>query len=122
MIRVYGTFYRSIGDFLGGNYLEYGFAKGSVQEVDFLMGLLNLPIGSRILDVGCGARRHSLELAHRGFCTVGIDISECFVVIANKTSDVENLSAEFHVQDAKRMQFEPEFDAAICLCEGAFLL
>lgn len=115
-----GTLYRSVGDFLGENYLEYGFTKGTIQEVDFLIELLDLPVGSKILDVGCGPGRHSLELARRGFRTVGIDISERFVEIANQTAKAEKLTAEFRVQDAKLMQFEPMFDAAICLCEGAF--
>ena len=115
-----GTLYRSAGNFLGENYLEYGFTKGTVQEVDFLIELLGLPVGAKVLDVGCGPGRHSLELARRGFRAVGIDISERFVDIANQTANAEELTAEFHVQDAKLMQFKPEFDAAICLCEGAF--
>lgn len=115
-----GTLYRSVGNFLGENYLEYGFAKGTVQEVRFLIELLELPSGSSILDIGCGPGRHSLELARRGFRTEGIDISDRFVDIANQIAEAEGLSAKFHVQDAKLMQFEPIFDAAICLCEGAF--
>lgn len=115
-----GILYRSIGDFLGENYLEYGFTKGTVQEVDFLIDLLDLPTGARILDVGCGPGRHSLELARRGFRTVGVDISKRFVEIASQTSRAEHLTAEFHVHDAKLMQFRTEFDAVICLCEGAF--
>lgn len=40
--------------------------------------------------------------------------------MANQIAKAEGLSAEFHIQDAALMQFEPIFDAAICLCEGAF--
>lgn len=115
-----GTLYRSIGNFMGECYLNYGFTKGTVQEVDFLVDLLQLPKGSRILDVGCGPGRHSLELARRGYHTVGVDISERFIEIAEGTAKAEGLPAEFHATDAKAIRFEETFDAAICLCEGAF--
>ena len=115
-----GTFYRSIGDFIGKNYVDYGFTKGTVQEVDFLTELLNLPVGAKILDVGCRSGRHSLEFARRRFHVVGRDISDRFVEIANQTAHAQKLAAEFFVQDARLMQFDREFDAAICLCDGAF--
>lgn len=115
-----GAYYAEIGDFLGERYLDYGFTKGTVQEVDFLVELLALPEGARILDVGCGPGRHSLELARRGFRTLGVDISRAFFEIASRRAAEEGLPAEFVAADARAMTFAGEFDAAICLCEGAF--
>lgn len=77
-----GDYYREIGDFLRENYLEYGFTKGTVQEVDFLLEVINLPPGARVLDVGCGAGRHSLELARRGYRPFGVDISPGLIEVA----------------------------------------
>jgi len=115
-----GAFYKSIGDFLGEAYIDFGFTKGTRRQADFLVEALNLPPSSRILDVGCGTGRHSLELARRGYQLVGVDISEGMVAVARKQAADESLPAEFHVADARDLQFGPEFDAAICLCEGAF--
>jgi SAM-dependent methyltransferase len=115
-----GAYYADIGDFLGERYLEHGFTKGTIQEVDFLVEVLRLPAGARILDVGCGPGRHSLELARRGYRTLGIDLSRAFFEIASRQAANEGLSAEFVVGDARAMTFANEFDAAICLCEGAF--
>lgn len=112
------TFYAEVRDFLKESYLEYGFTKGPLQEVDFLE--TEIPKGSRILDVGCGVGRHSLELARRGYETVGVDISSGFIEIASKPAKAEGLEAEFYVKDGRKLDFENEFDAAICLCEGAF--
>ena len=115
-----GSFYKDIGNFQREAYLNEGYTQGTAQEVDFLEELLQLPIGARILDVGCGAGRHSLELAQRGFRTVGIDISIGLVEYAQKVVAAEHLSAEFRLEDARKLEFEGDFDAAICLCEGAF--
>jgi ubiquinone/menaquinone biosynthesis C-methylase UbiE len=115
-----GDFYEAIGDFLGANYLRYGFTRGTNGEVDFLIDLLALPAGARILDVGCGAGRHSLELARRGFRPIGVDISQGLIDVARRAAADEGLAAEFIVSDARHMSFDREFDAAICLCEGAF--
>jgi SAM-dependent methyltransferase len=112
------TFYAEVGNFLKESYLEYSFTKGTLQEVNFLE--TEIPKSSRILDVGCGVGRHSLELARRGYKTVGIDISSGFIDVANQAAKAEGLEAEFHIRDARRLDFENEFDAAICLCEGAF--
>lgn len=115
-----GSYYKEIGDFLGENYLQYGFTQGTEQEVGFLVDLMGLRPGHRILDVGCGPGRHSLALARRGMHMTGVDISPRFVEIAAERAAREQLPATFLEQDARTMSFSREFDAAICLCEGAF--
>lgn len=115
-----GTFGREISNFQRERYLEQGYTKGTSQEVDFLLELLELPPEARLLDVGCGPGRHCLELARRGFRPVGIDIAETFIDYANEVAAAERLPAEFRVMDARALEFEGEFDAVICLCEGAF--
>jgi cyclopropane fatty-acyl-phospholipid synthase-like methyltransferase len=119
-LKYNGAFYAEVGDFIKENYLEYGFTKGTLQEVDFLINELKLAKGAKTLDIGCGAGRHSLELARRGFESVGIDISSGLVEVAKNVASKEKLNATFNVQDARRLEFQSDFDAAICLCEGAF--
>lgn len=115
-----GAYYEEISNFQRERYLEQGYTEGTKQEVDFLLELLNLPPNARVLDVGCGPGRHSLEFARRGFRPVGIDIAEAFIGYANEVAAKEKLPAEFRVMDARALEFESEFDAAVCLCEGAF--
>ena len=119
-IEYSGDFYEDIGDFIRDNYLNYGFTKGTVQEVDFLAELMDQQQNSRILDIGCGPGRHSLELARRGIPSVGIDISSEFINYAKRAALNEGLHADFWVADARTLDFAQEFDGAICLCEGAF--
>ena len=118
--RYDGAHYAAIGDFLRENYLQEGFAQGTVQEVDFLVGALELSPNARILDVGCGAGRHVLEFARRGFRPLGVDLSGGLIEVARDLAASEGLAAEFVVEDARELAFSREFDAAVCLCQGAF--
>jgi SAM-dependent methyltransferase len=67
--------------------------------------------------VGCGPGRHAYLLAERGITVHGIDISQRFVDLARENAPE---GATFERLDARAMNFDAEFDAAICLCQGAF--
>lgn len=81
------------------------------------MRWLNLSPGDRVLDVGCGPGRHAIELAQRGVIVHGIDISDRFIEIARQNAP---RGATFERGDARSLPFDSEFDAVICLCQGAF--
>lgn len=109
--------FEPIAEHLGSAYLRYSFTKGTMQEIDFVVGALDLKPGDRVLDVGCGPGRHAHELARRGMVVHGIDISQRFIDLAIETAPS---GATFERLDARVMPFRAEFDAAICLCQGAF--
>lgn len=115
--------FEPIAEHLGSAYLRYSFTKGTRQEIDFLVEVLDLRPGSRVLDVGCGPGRHALELARRGIDVHGVDISAPFVRIAREAAASEGLTnVTFDRHDARELISldAGEFDAAICLCQGAF--
>lgn len=109
--------FEPIAEHLGSAYLRYSFTKGTEQEIDFVVEALGLKAGDRVLDVGCGPGRHAHEMARRGIVVHGIDISQRFIDLA---SDDAPPGATFERLDARTMPFHQEFDAAICLCQGAF--
>jgi SAM-dependent methyltransferase len=109
--------FEPIAAHLGSAYLRYSFTKGTRQEIDHLVEVLGLQPGAQVLDVGCGPGRHAHELARRGMVVHGIDISARFVELA---TDSAPPGATFERLDARAMAFDSEFDAVICLCQGAF--
>jgi SAM-dependent methyltransferase len=115
--RPHAHWFEGLADHLGAAYLRYSFTYGTEQEVDFLVRVLGLRPGARVLDVGCGPGRHAHALARRGITVHGVDISQRFVDLA---IDAAPDGATFERVDARTMTFRDEFDAAISLCQGAF--
>lgn len=109
--------FEPLADHMGEAYLRYSFTKGTVQEVDHLIDALGLQPGDRLLDVGCGPGRHAHEFARRGVSVHGIDIAQRFVDIATEHAPD---GATFERLDARALPFDAEFDAVVCLCQGAF--
>ena len=109
-------------DHHSSKYMDEVFTKNTIKEIDFLVEEFLLPTGSSIIDVGCGTGRHSIELAKRGFNVTGIDISEGMLSEAVKTAKAENVEVNFIKADATGFKTDDKYDAAVCLCEGAFAL
>lgn len=109
--------FEGLADHLGSAYLRYSFTKGTEQEVGFLVEVLGLEPGRRVLDVGCGPGRHAQALGRRGIEVHGVDISERFVALARRDAPV---GVTFARADARALAFDAEFDAVISLCQGAF--
>lgn len=101
-------------------YDENTFTKNTVCEVDFLIDELRLPPGAAVLDVGCGTGRHAIELARRGHVVTGLDLSSEMLARAAAAARAANVTVEWVRSDATRFALPAKYDAAICLCEGAF--
>ncbi len=103
-------------------YLQNAFTRNTVAEADFIIAELGLTPGQAILDIGCGVGRHSIELSRRGFAMTGVDLSPGMLSEARQAAAAEGLEIEFILSDAAEFSASKKYDAAICLCEGAFCL
>jgi SAM-dependent methyltransferase len=113
-------YFAAVGDRLGRNYLRYAFTKGTDQEAAFLLELLEVPAGGRVLDVGCGAGRHAVAFAKAGLSVTGVDVSERLLQVAAEAARDAGVAASFFEVDARQMPFEDEFDAVVSICQGGF--
>ncbi|MGH2879525.1 MAG: SAM-dependent methyltransferase [Solirubrobacteraceae bacterium] len=88
------------------------------SEVDRLLRMLAPRGDERILDLGCGTGRHSLELARRGFDVVGVELLEDNVRVGRDRAREEGLGVEFVQADLRTLDMSEEFDIVVCLNDG----
>ncbi len=114
--------YEELFENYGMKYDNENFTQGTIGECDFLEKEINHNKKARILDIGCGTGRHSIELSKRGYIITGIDLSESLLKRAKEKASKHNLQIVFQKHDARELPFLNEFDLVIMLCEGAFPL
>lgn len=114
--------FEDLADTLGSSYMKYSFTRGTNQEVDALVEMLEIDASHRILDVGCGPGRHAIALGERGYSVHGIDISARFVDLALRAADLAGVAdrVTFEVADARTWRAADVYDRMISLCQGAF--
>jgi 2-polyprenyl-3-methyl-5-hydroxy-6-metoxy-1,4-benzoquinol methylase len=89
--------YESLFENYGKKYDHETFSQGTIGECDFIEKEINFNKSQKIIDVGCGTGRHSIELTKRGYQVTGIDLMDyfhCFIHWKNFT----------HQQRKKRMR------------------
>ena len=73
---------------------------------------LDVPPGTRVLDVGCGIGRWSRRLAARGASVTGIDLSPTMIGEAGRRAAAQGVAARcrFLAQDLAALEVEGRFD------------
>ena len=87
----------------------------TAKEINFILSITDIKPGGRILDIGCGAGRHSIKLARRGYDVLGIDPSEVMVAAAKERAAEAMVNPEFRRMRGEDLSFDGEFDLVICL-------
>jgi ubiquinone/menaquinone biosynthesis C-methylase UbiE len=94
-------------------YLPFLTEERTKTDVDFIAEVLNLPAGSKILDLACGYGRHTIPLAKKGYDMTGLDYTAKFVQMAEEKAKSENVQIEFLVGDMRKIPFENHFAGVI---------
>lgn len=114
--------YEALFENYAKKYEQECFTQGTPGECDFIEQELGHDKSLKIIDIGCGTGRHTLELTRRGYRVTGIDLSESMLAHAKTKAERLQLKVDFQKQDARQLPFAGEFDAAVMLCEGSFPL
>ncbi len=114
--------YESLFENYARKYDNECFVQGTIGECDFLEQEFGHDKNLRILDIGCGTGRHSIELSKRGYTVTGVDLSNSQLARAREKAKDARVAIDFQKQDARNLPFKGEFDLAIMLCEGGFSL
>ena len=85
--------------------------KEAQRFMDNLTNYLNIPEGSKILDLACGKGRHSIYLNQLGYNVTGVDLSEQSIAHAKQ---FENETLNFDVHDMTK-PYPDTFDAVFNL-------
>ncbi|MBA7699780.1 Ubiquinone biosynthesis O-methyltransferase [subsurface metagenome] len=115
--------YKEFFEEMGIEYEDYPFTQNTENEVSWMIKEYLTNPEMKILDIGCGTGRHAINLATKGYKNItAVDLSPSMIRAAKETAKAKNVQVDFRLCDARELPFENEFDAAICLCEGAFSL
>jgi SAM-dependent methyltransferase len=83
-------------------------------EAEILVNLIqkkaNLSKGSYVLDMACGAGRHSIAFAQKGFEVMAVDLSERLISEAKKNAIQAEVKIDFMQTDIRDLKLETYFD------------
>jgi cyclopropane fatty-acyl-phospholipid synthase-like methyltransferase len=92
-------------------YYKILYSNRSEEEaalfIDNLLAFIDLPDGSRLLDLACGRGRHSVYLNEKGYNVVGVDLSNNSISDAKKH---ENPTLHFLTEDMRSFELGVKFD------------
>lgn len=86
--------------------------------VNLIQRTIPIKKDDKVLDIACGAGRHSLELAKRGYNVTGIDLSKFLIAEARKAckkAEEKPLNVHFLIKDMRHFNFKGKFDLAVNL-------
>lgn len=101
-------------------YYAIGYRWNTGVECDFIEACLKAygpASASRLLDIGCGAGRHAMELARRGYRVTGIDVSPEMVAYVQAEAHAAKLPVTASVDDLRHVRLRGTFDAAFCFMD-----
>lgn len=86
--------------------------KEAKAFIDALVAELKLSGEAKVLDLACGAGRHSIYLNQLGYDVIGMDLSEENIKEAKKS---QNDTLSFFVHDMRELYWENHFDCILNL-------
>jgi len=85
----------------------------------FIIEVLGLRKGDKLLDLGCGSGEHTRYLTHKGIVCTGIEVAPSLVKYAQNRARQEAASVNYMCKDMRRITYKNAFDHCI-MVSGTF--
>jgi SAM-dependent methyltransferase len=96
-------------------------AKTIAGAAEALAARLNVPAGSKILDVACGTGNVAIPMAKLGAIVTGVDIAANLLVQARERAASEGLEIQFDEGDAESLPYaDASFDVVVTMFGAMF--
>jgi SAM-dependent methyltransferase len=96
-------------------------ARNTARAAEAFIHRLNIPPGTRVLDVACGTGNTSIPLARRGALVTGVDIATNLLEQARARATSEGLEITFEEGDAEQLPYpDASFDAVVTMFGAMF--
>jgi len=106
-------------DWFGSEEYLYVYQHRDDEDATKLLELIlkqtNLTKQSSVLDAACGAGRHSIYLASKGFNVFGFDLSKTLLAKAKENAKKRSVENNFVCADLRNICFRKKFDLVINL-------
>lgn len=89
--------------------------KEAGQLVRLILDNITHEPGASILDLACGAGRHSILFAKKGYKVTAVDLSETLLKIAVEHAKDLDLDIHFFRSDIRKLKLDHEFDIVMNL-------
>ncbi len=83
--------------------------------VDSIISIVNINDNSKILDLACGAGRHSIQFARKGFQVTAVDLSRNLLNIAKLNAQKEKVNINFIRADIRNFHIDEKFEIVLNL-------
>lgn len=105
---------------LGQKMVDRLFRRVILQRFKMTLDLCGPLHGKRVLDIGCGSGRYSIEMAQRGATVVGLDFAPAMVQMARQAAQEAQVDHQCSFYDDDFLAWEAPHSFDICLGIGFF--
>lgn len=89
--------------------------KEAAQLVRLILDNVKLDHGSKILDLACGAGRHSVLFAEKGYNVTAVDLSDTLLKVAVEHARSLELNIKFLKSDLRYLELDDKYDLIVNL-------
>lgn len=100
--------------YAGGKY-------SSAEPHKLLVSLVERLTAGKALDLACGAGRHAVFLAEKGFRVTAVDNSAVGIGIAKRRAEEKKLNIDFRIADLEKNEFEIKENTYDLICDFYYL-